>query len=136
MKMDSVIISYSGGIDSLLLSYLTSKYLKNKKIICLFINTNMISQKNINFAVNCAKKYNLQYKIIDNDFTSIPDIKKNNKNRCYFCKKKILSLLINYAKNNGYNYILDGNNASDVENKYRPGMKALNYYKNLKTINL
>jgi uncharacterized protein len=51
-------------------------------------------------------------------------IAANPKNRCYFCKKKIFTAILEQAKNDGFALVIDGTNASD-DISDRPGMQAL-----------
>ena len=128
-KMNFIILSYSGGFDSSLLAYIISKVIK-KKLICIFIDNEMISIRNKISAKSFLKRYNINYKIINNDFLLIPSIKKNTKKRCFYCKLKMLQILYDFKKKMNYKYILDGTNLSDINlNIKRPGMKALDYFK-------
>ena len=62
--------------------------------------------------------------IIDLDVLSNPVITANPANRCYHCKRKIFDALQKAAKSDGYDFIMDGTNASDDASD-RPGMQAL-----------
>ena len=128
-RMNSIILSYSGGIDSSLLAYIISNILK-KKILCIFIDNNMISSKNKISAESFLKKYKINYKIINYNLLTVPFIKSNNKNRCFYCKYKMLQLIYLLKKKNKYEYILDGTNFSDISSIVpRPGTKAQNIFK-------
>ena len=52
-----------------------------------------------------------------------PKYTANPENRCYFCKHELFTKLKDYAKKVGAKYIVDGSNASDLDD-YRPGMQA------------
>lgn len=81
-KNKKIIIAYSGGIDSLLLSILLSEITET---LCIFIKTPYISEWSLNNAIINAKKYNLNLKVI-----KIDKIIKNVPERCYLCKKCFL----------------------------------------------
>ena len=51
-------------------------------------------------------------------------IRHNPVERCYLCKKILFSKIIDFARENGYRYVLDGTNADD-KGDFRPGLKAL-----------
>jgi len=51
-------------------------------------------------------------------------IVSNPQNRCYFCKQKIFSAILEQAKQDGFSLVVDGTNASDDASD-RPGMQAL-----------
>ena len=128
-KMDSIILLYSGGFDSSLLAYIISNILK-KKILCIFIDNNMISSKNKISAKSFLKRYKINYKIISYNLLTVPLIKSNNKNRCFHCKYKMLQLIYLLKIKNKYEYILDGTNYSDISSIVpRPGIEAQNIFK-------
>ena len=54
----------------------------------------------------------------------IPEVRNNNKERCYFCKSLMMKTLKEEAKKVGYDVLCDGTNADDL-GEYRPGLKAL-----------
>jgi uncharacterized protein len=54
----------------------------------------------------------------------IDSIKFNPENRCYLCKTAVFSMILSIAKEQGYNYVIDGTNYDDISD-YRPGLKAL-----------
>lgn len=67
---------------------------------------------------------NILYKIIKINPLLEKKITRNDSRRCYFCKKMIFQTIKDSVKNEDYNLIVDGTNASDLED-YRPGIKAL-----------
>jgi len=115
-----IIVSYSGGIDSLLLSILLSEV---AEVLCIFIKTPYISNWALKNAVKNANQFNLKLKIINVD-----EIVENTENRCYYCKKMFYSILSNEKDVGEYDLIVDGTNYDDLfEN--RPGLKAKNEFK-------
>ena len=75
-------------------------------------------------AKRLAKELKINMTVLELDVLSDSNITGNPANRCYFCKKKIFSKIIEAAKEDGYDVIIDGNNASDDADD-RPGMKAV-----------
>ena len=58
------------------------------------------------------------------DILKVEELEKNDKNRCYFCKKNAFTLLKEEAKKLNADIVADGTNVDD-KGDYRPGMKAL-----------
>lgn len=116
------VIGFSGGLDSAFLIY-RAGMLKKNKFIAVTIRTAFIPEREIREASEFAETYNFHHRIIDVSFPE--EIRHNPSGRCYLCKKILFGTIVDFAKNNGYNYILDGTNADDL-NEYRPGLKALN----------
>ncbi|XRP96284.1 ATP-dependent sacrificial sulfur transferase LarE [Methanocaldococcus sp. 16A] len=110
-----VIIAYSGGIDSLLLSILLSEITET---LCIFIKTPYISEWSLNNAIINAKKYNLNLKIIELD-----KVIENVPERCYLCKKMFFEILTKEKEKYNYDVIVDGTHYDDLFED-RPGLKA------------
>ncbi|MGL1931489.1 MAG: ATP-dependent sacrificial sulfur transferase LarE [Desulfotalea sp.] len=118
---NSLIVAFSGGVDSCLLAYLANQVLQ-KKMLAITIRTPYTPPWEIDDAIFFAKKYNIPHEILE---LPIPEIILNNPNdRCYLCKKELFINIINRAKELDITMVIDGSNHDDL-NDYRPGIKAL-----------
>lgn len=122
IKNPRVAVAFSGGVDSAYLLYAAKKYATN--VCAYYVKSDFQPQFELDDAIKLAKELDAEMKIINLDILSVPFVKENPENRCYYCKKAIFSAIINEAKKDGYKVIIDGTNASDDEND-RPGVKAL-----------
>ena len=122
-EMKKVVISYSGGIDSSFLLYVANKILPRENVLAIIANGAMVSRKDYEDAINFLKENNFQYREIEYNPLEIEAFRENHKDRCYYCKKNLLSNVKKEAKENGFNIVLDGKNADDLK-VYRPGNKA------------
>ena len=122
-EMKKVAISYSGGIDSSFLLYVANKILPRENVLAIIANGCMISRKDYEDAINFLKENNFQYREIEYNPLEIEAFRENHKDRCYYCKKNLLSNVKKEAEKNGFNIVLDGKNADDLK-VYRPGNKA------------
>src|SRR5512133_3480475 len=120
-ELNSFVVAFSGGVDSSFLVYMVNK-IGGLNIIAVTIRTPYIPAREINEAVEFAETHGIAHKIINLDYPEI--IKHNPKDRCYLCKKTLLSKIAEFASEKGYRYILDGTNADD-SGEIRPGLKAL-----------
>ncbi len=115
-------LAFSGGSDSTYLLYMAVK--SGVDIKAYYVKSQFQPRFELEDAVRLSENLGVTLEIIKLDVLSDTDIKSNTADRCYYCKKSILSAVTEAAKKDGYSVILDGTNASDDESD-RPGMKAL-----------
>ena len=117
-----VAIAFSGGVDS---AYLLYEALRNKADVkAYYVKTAFQPDFETEDALKFASEFGADLKVIELDILKIENIKENQADRCYHCKKTILNAITEEARADGYKILLDGSNASDLEYD-RPGMKAL-----------
>ena len=121
--LGKVAIAYSGGIDSSYLLYVANKVLPKQNVTAIIANGIMVPRKDYKEAIDFLKENNFQYIEVPYKPLEIKAFRENHKDRCYHCKKALMTTLKNVAKENGYENLLDGKNADDLT-VYRPGNKA------------
>ena len=122
-ELEKVAICYSGGIDSSFLLLFANKVLPKENVLGIIANGQMLPQKDCQEAIDFLKENNLSYIEIDYNPLEIQEFKQNRKDRCYHCKKSLMSKIIKKANEQGFKNILDGTNQDDTKT-YRPGIKA------------
>ena len=120
-NLKSFVVAFSGGVDSSFLLH-RAHLLKRIELIGVTIRTPYIPTAEIEEAVDFARKYSINHKIIDFNFPE--QIRFNPVDRCYTCKKSLFTDLVTFAGENGFRYVIDGTNADDI-GSFRPGLKAL-----------
>lgn len=115
-------LAFSGGVDSAYLLY--AGLLAGCDLHAYYVKSAFQPQFELEDAKRLAKELNASMTILELDVLSYPEITENPKNRCYFCKQKIFGKILEAARNDGYDLLIDGTNASDDAGD-RPGMKAL-----------
>ena len=121
-KHRQVAVAFSGGVDSSYLLYAAKKYAE--KVRAYYIKSDFQPAFEYDDAVRLAKELNISLCVLNVDVFASEKIILNPCDRCYFCKQKIFSAIINQAFKDGFKIILDGTNASD-DISDRPGIKAL-----------
>jgi len=121
LKNRKVAIAFSGGVDSSYLLYEAAKNGCQVKAYC--IDSVFQPRFEIRDAEDMARKLSVPLTILKADVLGDSQIAENNEDRCYFCKKKLFSMIRDAAQKEGYALLLDGSNASD-EASDRPGMLA------------
>lgn len=119
----SVAVAFSGGVDSTFLLKTASEVLGDKAV-AVTSRSCFIPQKEYAEAVDFCSNNGIRHKILDVDVLSVKEIASNPKDRCYFCKKHIFSMISQFAKDSNLAYVIEGSNVDDMGD-YRPGMKAV-----------
>ena len=121
-EQPAVALAFSGGVDSAYLLYAAHQY--GAKVTAYYVKTLFQPQFEYDDAVKLAAQLGAKMKTIPLDVLCDESITANPANRCYYCKKRIFSAILDAAKADGFSLVIDGTNASDDASD-RPGMVAL-----------
>ena len=123
---EGIVLGFSGGVDSsLLLEVLVQLHTQDPfPFAAIMMRSPFQTKKECEEAEALAKQKNAPFQFIDYDPFAIPEIRTNQKERCYFCKKKFFSIIREFAEENQIKHVIDGTNADDLK-VFRPGQRAL-----------
>lgn len=118
----SALIAFSGGVDSATLTAICKKEIE--RVLAVTIRSQATPSREIEITKLVAKEIGVEHEFIDVDLLKLEEFTENSRDRCYFCKKKMLKTLISLAERKGFEIIFDGTNLSDLKGD-RPGYKAV-----------
>lgn len=129
LKDKKVAIGFSGGADSTLMVYLSSKVAKDT--LAITIDNHLFPSDFIENAKKTATSFGIKHEIIDINFYEDEYFLSNDSKRCYTCRNLMYSKIQDLANKKGFDFICDGNNISDLVVD-RPGI-LITYGKNFNT---
>ncbi len=121
-SLENTIIAYSGGVDSTLLTKVAQDLI-GERLTAVIVISPTLAERELIEARNIAAQIGVKLVEMNSEELSIPAYCDNSENRCYICKDYRYEMLRTYAADHGFQEILDGSNADDL-NDYRPGQKA------------
>ena len=121
-ECQSLIVAYSGGVDSAYLAYAAHKAL-GASALSVTADSPSYPERHRALALRLARDFGFNHLIIQTAEMARPEYRANPANRCYYCKQELYSHLSAIASERGIPVIADGSNADD-RGDYRPGRQA------------
>ncbi len=122
-QFDSVVVAFSGGVDSTFLLKVATEVLGPQKVLALTAISPIYPEFESAQSSRLAKTIGVEQQLVENNELEIPEFTANHPRRCYHCKLALFSRFLQLAKEKGYQTVLDGSNLDDLAD-YRPGRDA------------
>ena len=124
--MGSVIVAYSGGVDSAFLAVTAGRVL-GPQALAVTAKSPSLAPAELEGAVDLARRFGLNHRVIETKEVERPEYLANNPNRCFFCKDELYTHLAALASSENVAWVANGTNSDDLGD-FRPGLEAAKQY--------
>lgn len=122
--LGSVAIAFSGGVDSALVLAVSLRVLGPAAVLAVTADSASLARHELDEARQTAAALGATLVVVATHEVAVPAYQLNRGDRCYFCKRVVLSAICQVAAESGLRHVATGTHADDRRAAHRPGLAA------------
>jgi uncharacterized protein len=118
------LVAFSGGVDSSVVLAGAARALGPEHVIAVTAVSPAVPAAEIEVARAVSASLGVEHRLLATDELSVAGYRDNGPSRCYFCKSTLLDTAAGLAREEHFDSVAVGTNASDLAAGFRPGIRA------------